>query len=203
LTSGNFNLNFIPIAITDFVRRVQAVEGHLLWFFEERKAKAMNIEISTKEYRDLLDILHIADIVISGHRREEDMRSERHRALIQKLYALAQGEGLDRLISHNRSVQQYVPTAEFEENSLAHALIDEFGDHLFWDVLISRLSVRDAAQIAGGIDRLNAMSDIDRQAVEGPIRQRYIEEFSANGVTNLEVIERFRTGEGMPVKTSD
>ncbi len=34
----------------------------------------MNIEISAKEYRDLLDILHIADVVMSGHRREEDKR---------------------------------------------------------------------------------------------------------------------------------
>jgi hypothetical protein len=32
------------------------------------KGKAMNIEISPKEYRDLLDILHIADVVMSGHR---------------------------------------------------------------------------------------------------------------------------------------
>jgi hypothetical protein len=132
----------------------------------------MNIEISTKEYRDMLDILHIADVVISGHRGEEDKRSEHHRALIQKLYALARGEGLDRLISHNESMQQHVPTAKFEENSLAHVLIDEFGDHLFWDELISRLSVRDAAQIAGGINRLNAMVDSDRQDMEGPIRQR-------------------------------
>jgi hypothetical protein len=163
----------------------------------------MNIEISTKEYRDLLDILHIADVVISGHRREEDKRSERHRALIQKLYSLARGEDLDRLISHNESMQQHVPTAEFEESSLAHILIDEFGDHLFWDELISRLSVRDAAQIAGGTGRLNAMGDSERQAVEGPIRQHYIEEFSANGVANLEVIERFSAGGGITVRTSD
>jgi hypothetical protein len=163
----------------------------------------MNIEISTKEYRDLLDILHVADVVMSGHRREEDKSSEQHRVLIQKLYALARGEGLDRLISYNESVQKHVPTAEFEESSLAHAVIDEFGDHLFWDELISRLSARDAAQIVGGINRLNAMNDNDRQAVEGPIRQRYIGEFSANGVANLEVIERFSIGEGIPVKTSD
>jgi len=163
----------------------------------------MNIEISTREYRDLLDILHIADVVMSAHRREEDKRSERHRALIQKFYALARGEGLDRLFSHNESVQKHVPTAEFEESSLAHKVIDEFGDHIFWDELISRLSVRDVAQIAGGIDRLNAMSESDRQAMEGPVRQRYIEEFSAHGVANLEVIERFSTGGGIPFKTSD
>jgi hypothetical protein len=163
----------------------------------------MNIELTAKEYRDLLDILHIADVVMSGHRREENMRTERHRALIQKLYSLAQGEGLDRLISYNASVNKYAPAADFEQSTLAHAVIDEFGDHLFWDELISRFTVRDAAQIAGGIERLNAMSDGDRQAVEGPIRQRYIEEFTKNGVANLEIIQRFNIGRGMPVKTSD
>jgi hypothetical protein len=163
----------------------------------------MNIEISTKEYRDLLDILHIAEVVMSGHRREKDKRTERHRALIEKLYALAGGEGFDRLIRYSESVHKHAPTAEFEQSTLAHAVIDAFGDHLFWDELISRLTTRDAALIAGGIDRLNAMNDGDRQAVEGPIRQRYIEEFATNEVAKLEVIERFGTGGGLPAKTSD
>ncbi len=163
----------------------------------------MNIKISAKEYRDLLDILHIADVVMSGHRREKDKRTERHRALIEKLYALAEGEGLGRLISYSESVHKHVPTGEFEQSTLAHTVVDEFGDHLFWDELISRLSARDAALIAGGVDRLNAMSDSDRQAVEGPIRQRYMEEFATNDVSKLEVIERFGIGAGLPAKTSD
>ncbi len=163
----------------------------------------MNIEFSTIEYRDLLDILHIADVIMSGHRREEDPRSARHRALIQKLYALAKEEGFERLIRHNESTHTYAPTEEYEESSLSHVVIDEFGDHLFWDELISRLSVRDAAQNAGGIDHLNAMNENDRQAAEVPIRQRYIEEFSKNGVANLVIIERFDIRSGMPVKTSD
>jgi hypothetical protein len=164
----------------------------------------MNIDISTQECRDLLDILHIADVVISGHRRGEDNRTERHRALIQKLYALlAQGEGLDRLIGYNEGVHKYVPTDGYEQSALAHVLLDEFGDHLFWDELIARLTVRDAAQIAGGNERLNAMSDSNRQALEGPIRQRYIEELSANGLANLTVIERFSSGEGNVANTSD
>lgn len=163
----------------------------------------MKIELSTQESRDLLDILHIADVVLSGHRREEDVRSGRHRALIQKLYALAQGEGLDGLFNYDSSTRKYVPTGEFEENTLAHAVIDEFGDHIFWDELISRLSVRDAALMTGGMERLHAMSDSDRQRLEGPIRQRYIEEFSVNGITNLEIVERSGTGWETPAKTSD
>ncbi len=163
----------------------------------------MKIELSPHEYRHLLDILHIADLIISGHRKEEDKRTERHRALIQRLYSLLSREGLERLISYNPAVNKFVPSRDFEQNTLAHVLIDEFGDHFFWDDLIARLTVRDAAQIAGGIDHLNAMSDSERQNVEGPIRQRYVEEFAANGVTNLTVIERFSMEEGTPVQTSD
>jgi hypothetical protein len=168
---------------------------------QKRKVITMNIEISTKEYRDLLDILHIADVIMSGHRREEDKRIGQHRALIQKLYALAQGAGLDLLVDYKESVKKYVPTGDFEQSSLAHAVIGEFGDHLFWDQLISRLTQRDAAQIAGGAGSPNATSD--RQIVEGPIRQQYIQEFTKNGVANLAVVERFSAGDGTPAMTSD
>ncbi|OGW41440.1 MAG: hypothetical protein A2010_10770 [Nitrospirae bacterium GWD2_57_9] len=166
------------------------------------KIQPLNIEISTREYRDLLDILHIADVVMSGHRRKEDQRTARHRAVIQKLYAHAQGEGLDGLIRHKEGLHPYAPTQDFEESTLAHAVIEEFAEHVFWDQLIDKLSVRDAAETAGGMDHLNALSESERQAVETPIRQRYIQEFTANGIANLEVIERF-SGEGMPVRTSD
>jgi hypothetical protein len=163
----------------------------------------MNIEITTKEYRDLLDILHLADVVMSGHRREEDIRTGRHRALIQKLYALAKEQGLDQLIDYNEGTNRYAFTEDFERSTLVHAVINEFGDHLFWDELIDKLSMRDAMQVVGGIDSLNAMNDSDRQHLEGPIRQRYIEEFTANGVANLAIIERFSTRGNVPVKTSD
>jgi hypothetical protein len=163
----------------------------------------MKTELTAEEYLVLLDVLHIADVVLSGHRREEDQRSQPHRALIQKLYGLARGEGLDRLMDYDESHKKYVPTGEYEEHSLAHAVLDEFSDHLFWDELISRLAARDAALIAGGMENLNTMSDSDREAVEGPIRQRYIAEFTANSIRNLEVVERFGMAGGMPVKTSD
>jgi len=163
----------------------------------------MNIEITATEYRDLLDILHIADVAMSGHRREEDSRTARHRALIQKLYALAGGEGLERLISYDDTVKRYIPTEDFEKSTLAHLVIEEFGDHYFWDLLISRLTERDAAQMAGGSERLQALNDIDRRHAEGLIRQRYLAEFAANGVANLEVVVRYGSVEGMPKNTSD
>ena len=163
----------------------------------------MNIEFTSQEYRDLLDILHIADIIMSGHRKQQDPRSARHRALVRKIYSLAQTAGYGSLIQSDAHSQSYTMTAEFEEKTIAHAVIDEFSDHLFWDELITRLSVRDAAENAGGPERLRTMSDSERQAVEGPIRKQYIDEFTKNGVANVVVIERFDVGGGSPVKTSD
>jgi hypothetical protein len=163
----------------------------------------MNVELSEKEYRDLLDILHIAEVVLSGHRREPDPRSARHRELLQKIYALAQVAGQEQLIGREAATGVFVPTVEFEETSFAHTALNEFSDHLFWDELISRLSVRDAARVAGGLDRLNSMDDDDRQSAEAPIRQRYIDEFSTNGIANLAVVQRFNTNVEEPVETSD
>jgi len=172
-------------------------------FNSSGKAFAMNISITANEYRDLLDVLHIADVIMSGHRKDEDKRTERHRSLIQKLYALAPGEGLDRLIRYNELIKKHIPTPEFEKGSLAHAIIDEFGDHIFWDELISRLTARDAAHRAGGIERLNAMTESDRHTLEASVRHRYIEEFSRHGMSNVTVIEQFGHVGTTPTITSD
>jgi len=58
----------------------------------------LNIELTQHEYRDLLDILRIADLVLSGHRRMPDPRSETYRTVIQKLYELSGKAGLEGLM---------------------------------------------------------------------------------------------------------
>ena len=95
------------------------------------------------------------------------------------------------------------PRRSSRESTLSHVLVNEFADHVFWDELISRLSVRDAAQTVGGMDRLNALNESDRQATEGLIRKHYIGEFSRNGLTNVAVIDRFGVGGEEPIKMSD
>jgi hypothetical protein len=163
----------------------------------------MKIEITNEEYRTLLDVLHIAEVVLSGHRRQEDPRNEQHRMLIQKLYALAGDAGLGKLIEFDNDRKHYHPTEEFENNAPAHSFVDEFANHVFWDELISRLTARDAAWHAGGLDRLSALGDDEREALERPINERYVEEFSKHGLSNLAVVEQLGgDGEGT-VTTSD
>jgi hypothetical protein len=161
----------------------------------------MHIEIDAQEYRDLLDIVHIADVVLSGHGRGADKRSERHRLLIQKLYGMAKAAGFESLMGFDEEAKKHVPTALFEQGTLAHTVLNEFGEHLFWDHLINKLAQRDAAQMTGGIARLAAMDEKDRHGLFHALRQRYAEEFQANDITNLKLVEPFAAG--VPVKTSD
>ncbi len=163
----------------------------------------MNIELDANEYRDLLDIVHIADVVLSGHGRGEDKRSERPRRLIQKLYALAKSAGSERMMGFDEKERKYVPTPEFEKSTLAHVELDEFGEHLFWDHLINRLSQRDAAQLVGGLERIAAMDEKDRHELFHAIRKRYAEEFRANDILHLRLVEPLEAAAGVPVKTSD
>ncbi len=159
----------------------------------------MQIDLTAAEYRSLLDILHLADMVMSGHRREPDPRTALHRAVIQKLYSHCRGEGLERLVAYDEHAQAFAPTNAFERTTPVHALLQEFEDHLFWDQLISRLTERDTIQAPRGG---NAPTDTERRQREEQIRQQYTTEFSAHGIANLAVVERFLSDNGAP-RTSD
>lgn len=161
----------------------------------------MKIDLSQEEYRVLLDLLHVAEVVLSSHRQEDDERSAGHRQLLQKLYARAQEAGLSDLITHHPSEGRYHPSDRFEELSAAHTFLDEYVNHVFWDQLVRQLTERDAAVKAGGSEKLEALNDDERERIEQPIKDRYLKEFSENGLTNLAVVERF--GAGAAVRTSD
>jgi hypothetical protein len=162
----------------------------------------MNISITDEEYRDLVDILHVSEWVITAHTAEERVPGKRHLALIQKLYALAGEAGLGHLVTRDRDAGKYFPAKEHESASPAHGFIDEFVEHAFWDELIYRMSERDAMRQAGGADGWNALAPGDRSAIEAPIERRYAEEFGRNGIENLAIVEPLGTGIARP-KTSD
>lgn len=163
----------------------------------------MNVEITKEEYRDLLDLLHIASWVLVAHKTEKDPRTEKYDTVIQKFYALAEEMGSGSLIEHDSHAGKYHPTREFEESSNVMDFIDEFVDHAFWDELIIRLAERDASRQVGGYEQLDLLSHEDRHALEDPLEERYSGEFNENGINRLEIVERFGDDASTPVTTHD
>jgi hypothetical protein len=162
----------------------------------------MQIEITKEEYRNLLDVLDMADWMMHAHKTEQDPSTERLDRIIQKFYALARDLGQSRLITYDTATKEFHPTRDFDSETESRRFIDEFTDDSFWDELIHRLTDRDLARRLGGYEQLDKLAMNERFSLEGPVIEHYANEFDANGVDRLEIVEHFGAPHGT-VTTSD
>ncbi|HDL18160.1 MAG TPA: hypothetical protein ENH29_03815, partial [Bacteroidetes bacterium] len=147
----------------------------------------MQINLTKKEYKILLEVLTIADWVLHAHKDEEDAGSRKYRALEQKIYSLAAKTGAKNLVEYNEEYNMFFATSELEENSDVVYFIEEFENDTFWEELIDRLALRD--QIAEeGEDAFAFLSPKERFRRKQPLLEKYQDEFAENGLDNLRLI---------------
>ncbi len=147
----------------------------------------MKINITKREYRDLLDILYIADWVLNAHNPAYDPKTERYRKLEQKFYSHAKEMGFDNLIEYAPELERHFPTKEFEETSECTEFIDEFENDTFWEELIHRLVDRDLARQEGGIENVMKLSMKERIEKSTLLEEYYATEFEVNRLNNLKI----------------
>lgn len=147
----------------------------------------MKIDLTRKEYRDLLDILFVANWVLNAYRVGEDPRTVRYGKLEQKLLALAKQMDYENLVQYVPEHNRYYPTREYEETSSTQTFIIEYENDSFWEELTSRLAERDLARQLGGFDRVVALSPEELFEKLGQLEKFYDEEFSHNGLENLQL----------------
>jgi len=144
----------------------------------------MNVSLTQREFRLLLDLLLIADWVIHGHRREEPPEADTYRMVIQKFLSLAKDFGLDDLVEIDEELNQYRPTEKLEADTGAWKMLDEYDDLLFWEELIVRLAERDVAGMPGKGD-VGSMSAEEYDRLAGPLEEKYAGEFYQHGLDRL------------------
>ena len=147
----------------------------------------MKIDLTRKEYRDLLDILYIANWVFTAHREEVDPRTKQYSRVEQKFLSLSKAMKYENLIEYYPEDKEYFPTREFEETSSAHAFIDKFENDTFWNELTIRLSERDLVRQVGGFDKIDALPVEERIIRLGRLMEFYGDELARNGLDNLQV----------------
>jgi hypothetical protein len=144
----------------------------------------MNVPMTQREYRVLLDLLLAADWVIHGHRKEEPAEAEPYRMVVQKFLSLAQDFGMGDLVEVDEGNNQYRPTQKLERETAAWRLLDEYEDLVFWEELIVRLAERDVVHMPGRSEIVN-MSAEDYQRLAGPLEDKYASEFYEHGLDRL------------------
>ena len=135
----------------------------------------MNLELSKKEFRRLLDLVYIGNWILNSTRGND--RFADYDQLESKLFAQCREVGMDTLVEKWQG--EDVPSRAFADGGIHEAIMD-YEDTVFFEILAEELARRDMAYPA--VSRENYAELVSRM-------DEYIAEFEANGTDNL-VIDR-------------
>ena len=98
----------------------------------------MNIELTDKEFRRLLDLVYIGNWILNSTREKD--RFEDYDILQEKLFALCARNGMSALISR---WQGHIFPSQAYENGGIHEAIMAYEDNTFFEILAQELALRD------------------------------------------------------------
>lgn len=131
----------------------------------------MNIELTQKEFRHLLDLAYIGNWVLNSTRGLD--RFEAYDALQEKLFTFASKNGMPELAQV--FMGHIFPSQAYEEGGI-HDAIADYEDAVFFDILAEELARRDMSEeqlSPDDIGELTARMD------------NYMTEFEMNGIENI------------------
>lgn len=139
----------------------------------------MKINLTKREYRSLMDVLYIADWVMSAFGETGNNKPDPHDQLEQKLLSYAKDFGFDDYVQQDKSAGRYYPTRLFEDETMATEIIDQYDENTFWDELAHRLAQRDIKLKYGDMAQVYEEMSI--------IEDAYNEKFEETGLLTVRV----------------
>ncbi len=131
----------------------------------------MNIELTTKEFRRLLDLVFIGNWVLNSTRGDD--RFEDYDNVESKLFALCKGTPMESLVEDYDG--KPIPSQAFNDGGIHEAIVN-YEDIIFYDVLAEELARRDMGYPE--ITTRNYDELVERM-------EDYIDEFERNGTDNI------------------
>lgn len=133
----------------------------------------MNIELTSKEYRLLLDMVYIGNWILNSTRTDD--RIEDYDLLQEKLFAKAPANGMRSLVE---SWQGHIFPSRAYEGGGIHEAIADYEDAVFYDILAEELARRD----------LGLENSDPEDATELTNRMdEYMAEFEKNGLNTINI----------------
>jgi len=146
----------------------------------------MKVSFTAKEYRQLLELVHLGMWAVTGYQGEATPAAKRYFDLDQKLLGLATEAGCADLVEE-REDGSLQPATKLAEEERVRDLQGEFQNDVFWHELVARLADRDLAGQEGrrtvetpGVDRPPTTDEKLKKIEEG-----YWKEFEKNDLANV------------------
>ena len=131
----------------------------------------MQIELTTKEFRRMLDLVYIGNWVLNSTRGNDRFRD--YDDVESKLFSLCRRNGMDALVQKWEGID--VPSRAYAEGGI-HEAIALYEDTIFYEILAEELSRRDMDYAE--ITEENYDEIISRM-------DQYMTEFQRSGIQNL------------------
>lgn len=131
----------------------------------------MNIELTTKEFRRLLDMVYIGNWILNSTRGDD--RIPDYDQVESKLFAQCARAGMPSLFEIRDG--EVLPSRAFEDGGI-HEAIMNYEDTVFFQILAEELARRDM--------NFEPISPENYEELNGRIDE-YIAEFEQNGVDNI------------------
>ena len=133
----------------------------------------MQIDLTKKEFRRLLDLVYIGNWILNSARGDD--RIADYDDLESKLFGLCRGTPMDALVEPWNGT--WVPSQAFADGGI-HEAIADYEDTVFFDILAEELARRDMEYAPISKDNYDEL--VSRI-------EDYIEEFEAHGAENISV----------------
>ena len=131
----------------------------------------MKLELTTKQFRRLLDMAYIGNWVLNSTRGDD--RFTDYDEVESILFAKAVEEGMPTLAEVYEG--EIIPSRAFAEGGIHEAII-EYENNVFFDILAEDLARRDMEQ--ENVDQNDTNELMDRM-------EEYMTEFEAHGTDNI------------------
>lgn len=131
----------------------------------------MNVELSKKEFRRLLDLVYIGNWILNSTRGDD--RIADYDELESKLFGLCRSEGMKSLVEKWEG--EDVPSRAFSDGGIHEAIMD-YEDTVFYEILAEELARRDMDYQP--VSKENYDELVSRM-------DDYIAEFEAHGTDNI------------------
>ena len=135
----------------------------------------MNIELTEKEFRRLLDLVYVGNWVLNSARGDD--RFEDYDNMQEKLFALCPEHGMRALIT--RWYGHVFPSPAYENGGI-HEAIADYEDAVFFDILAEELARRD-------LEDGETLPETDPELMA--LIEEYYSEFEQNGIDHLIIEE--------------
>ena len=133
----------------------------------------MNIELTDKEFRCLLDMVYIGNWILNSTRGDD--RFEDYDLIQEKLFALCPANGMRSLVQNWRG--HIFPSQAYEDGGI-HEVIADYEDAVFYNILAEELARRDL-----GLEDCDPDDFTELTAR----MEDYLAEFDKNGLNTINI----------------